>query len=94
METVGSSGEDGFVFLEADSESEPVGLGFDETGPGAGCVSVATAESLRANTSKWKSTESAQERKTIAFMTEPRRAKVRFNSAVSVTRRCFAGTTI
>ena len=81
METVGSSGGDGLVLVEADSESEPVGLGFDEAGPGAGCAWGATAESLRANTSKWKSTESAQERKTIAFMTEPRRAKVRFNSA-------------
>lgn len=48
----------------------------------------------RAKTSKWKSTESAQERKTIAFMTDPLRANVCLSNAARVTRRCFAGTTM
>ena len=57
-------------------------------------VSFGGWASFLAKTSKWKSTLSAQERKTIAFMTEPFLANVRLSNAASVTSRCFGGTTM
>src|SRR4051812_44177030 len=49
-------------------------------------------EDGRPKRAKWKSTESAQERKTMAFITVPRRANARLRTAVKATNRNFAGT--
>lgn len=61
---------------------------------GRGGFSDSKACDSLAKTSKWKSTESAHERKTIAFMTDPLRANVCLSNAARVTRRCFVGTTM
>ena len=55
--------------------------------------SEASDDCSRVRARKWKSTESAHDRKTMALLTEPFRANVRLRSAVRVTSLSFAGTT-
>ncbi len=105
VDVLGFEIEFSVLFLKSESESESEffsfideSLGFEtfleEDRFGRGGAGDSKACDSLAKTSKWKSTESAQERKTIAFMTDPLRANVCLSNAARVTRRCFAGTTM